>query len=116
MRAISTLSFEEGTSTLGWRARIALRTRVSMSAMGSLSIVFLPSSRQLPTGFGHPGDFAVQRQAAETEAAHPVLAQECARTPATPTTVAVPAAELRFFRLLGLGQLDIFGDFGGGCH
>src|ERR1035437_1917428 len=41
MRAISAFSLEAGTSTLGWRAWIALRTRVSMSAMGSLVIVLL---------------------------------------------------------------------------
>src|SRR3989442_3388350 len=41
MRAISAFSFEAGTSTLGWRAWIAFRTRVSMSAMGSLVIVLL---------------------------------------------------------------------------
>src|SRR4051812_40405426 len=47
MRAISVFSLEAGTSTLGWRAWIALRTRVSMSAMGSLVIVlllYLPSA------------------------------------------------------------------------
>src|SRR3954452_10069528 len=41
MRAISAFSLEAGTSTFGWRAWIALRTRVSMSAMGSLVIVLL---------------------------------------------------------------------------
>src|SRR5436305_6324183 len=41
MRAISAFSLEAGTSTLGWRAWIAFRTRVSMSAMGSLVIVLL---------------------------------------------------------------------------
>src|SRR5271157_2567111 len=41
MRAISAFSLEAGTSTLGWRAWIALRTRVSMSAMGSLVISLL---------------------------------------------------------------------------
>src|SRR5271157_723853 len=41
MRAISAFSLEAGTSTLGWRAPIALRTRVSMSAMGSLVISLL---------------------------------------------------------------------------
>src|SRR5713101_5562100 len=41
MRAISVFSFEAGTSTFGWRACIAFRTRVSMSAIGSLVIVLL---------------------------------------------------------------------------
>src|SRR5580692_7760012 len=38
MRAISAFNLEAGTSTFGWRACIAFRTRVSMSAMGSLVI------------------------------------------------------------------------------
>src|SRR4051812_47711472 len=52
MRAISAFSLEAGTSTFGWRACIAFRTRVSMSAMGSLVIKLLqlvtssPSSRR----------------------------------------------------------------------
>src|ERR1039457_4561979 len=41
MRAISAFRLEAGTSTLGWRAWIALRTRVSMSAIGSLVIILL---------------------------------------------------------------------------
>src|SRR3954451_8240010 len=41
MRATSVFSLEAGTSTFGWRAWITLRTRVSMSAMGSLVIVLL---------------------------------------------------------------------------
>src|ERR1035438_3004711 len=44
MRAISDFSLEAGTSTLGWRAWIAFRTRVSMSAMGSLVIKLLGKS------------------------------------------------------------------------
>src|SRR4051812_23693675 len=41
MRAISAFNFEAGTSTFGCRAWIAFRTRVSMSAMGSLVIELL---------------------------------------------------------------------------
>src|ERR1039458_5599137 len=41
MRAISAFKLEAATSALGWRAWIALRTRVSMSAMGSLVIILL---------------------------------------------------------------------------
>src|SRR5262245_60503267 len=44
MRAISVFSLDAGTSTFGWRAWIALRTRVSMSAMGSLVIVLLQNT------------------------------------------------------------------------
>src|SRR6185437_7663828 len=53
MRAISAFSFEAGTSTLGWRATMALRTRVSISAIGSLVIRARTSSYQL--AFTTPG-------------------------------------------------------------
>src|SRR5580700_4856232 len=53
MRAISAFSLEAGTSTFGWRAWIAFRTRVSMSAMGSLVIFLLPQPYQL--AFTTPG-------------------------------------------------------------
>src|SRR5271157_6227864 len=95
MRAISVFSLEAGTSTLGWRACIALRTRVSMSAMGSLVINLLPEPRggstgrgegnavpfpcprilasgshiSLPTGLGHAGNLAIQGELPETQAA-----------------------------------------------
>src|SRR5260370_37664568 len=38
MRAISAFSFDAGTSTLGCRAASALRRRVNISAIGSLTI------------------------------------------------------------------------------
>src|SRR5580704_1908687 len=44
MRAISTFSLEAGTSTFWWRARIALRMRVSMSATGSVKFIVCFSS------------------------------------------------------------------------
>jgi hypothetical protein len=39
MRAISSFKREAGTSTFAWRAWSALRTRVSMSAIGSLVVI-----------------------------------------------------------------------------
>src|SRR5262249_5670785 len=50
MRAISVFNFEAGTSTFGWRAWIAFRTRVSMSAIGSLVIKLLKSREQRSGG------------------------------------------------------------------
>src|ERR1017187_9475564 len=68
MRAISAFSLEAGTSTLGWRAWIALRTRVSMSAMGSLVIVLLHSLRdgsgRPQTPFGDRADGSLRRRPA----------------------------------------------------
>src|SRR3954451_16646280 len=43
MRAISRFVREAGTTTSVWRARDALRTRVSMSAIGSEMFIFLPA-------------------------------------------------------------------------
>src|ERR1700732_95124 len=85
MRAISTFNLEDGRSTRGCFARAALRIRVSISAMGS--VVILPS---LPTGLHHAGNFSLEREAAETDAAHFKFAQETARAAADPAAVAPP--------------------------
>src|SRR5271157_4688572 len=92
MRAISVFSLEAGTSTLGCRAWIALRTRVSMSAMGSLVINLLPWPG-LPARLGHAGNLAVQSQLAETQAADAELAQIAARPSAAPAAIAVPGRQ-----------------------
>src|SRR5690242_3434143 len=44
MRAISAFSFEAGTSSFWWRARIALRIRARKSATGSVKLMLSPSS------------------------------------------------------------------------
>src|SRR6185312_423223 len=116
MRAISALSLEAGTSTFGWRAWIALRTRVSMSAMGSLVIFLLlhlihqaaRSRAALPTRLDHAGNLAVQGELAETEAANTEFAQERARPSAAPAAVAVPALELGGLGPAGLLQFQVF--------
>src|SRR5688572_25340216 len=94
--AISTFSFDAGTSTRGCFAMTALRRRVSISAIGSVisrvlcsftvnrlrSTVFfyhLPASQlptsQLPTRFRHARDVALQCQLPEAEATQRELAQ-----------------------------------------
>src|SRR5450432_281682 len=121
MRATSAFSLEAGTSTFGWRAEIALRTRVSMSAMGSLVIFLLLGARFSPTRLGHAWNLAVQGELAEAQAANAELAQERARTAAAPATVAVPAWELGSLMLRARQhacrfQLNVFGNLGGGGH
>src|SRR5438270_272880 len=146
IRAISVFSLEAGTSTLGWRAWIAFRTRVSMSAMGSLVIVlllrigtdasvpgrcglrrvdrsvcpwFALAARLhlvLPAGLRHARNLAIQSELAEAQAADAELAQERARPAAAPATVPMPALQLRRLGLAGLFQLDVFRNFGGGGH
>src|SRR2546428_7852265 len=49
----------------------ALRTRVSMSATGSITLI--SRSVLLPAGFAHAGNFPAQRELAETNAAQPDL-------------------------------------------
>src|SRR5450432_2577078 len=146
MRAISALRLEAGTSTLGWRAWIAFRTRVSMSAMGSLVMKLLSfqlsalsfsavnschrkaESRRLtaerffsPTRLGHARNLAVQGELAEAQAANTELAQKRARTAAAPAAVTVPACKLGSLRLrarqhAGGFQFDIFRNLGSGGH
>src|SRR5476651_1561015 len=83
MRASSPLSFEAGTSTVSWAARIALRTRVRKSAIGSVMDM---GCLLLPGGLGHPGDLAVVSELAKADAAHPELAIHRARTTAAGAT------------------------------
>src|ERR1019366_8601039 len=114
MRAISVLSFDAGTSTLGWRAAMALRTRVSISAIGSL--VIWTVTPFLPAGLYNARNLAIEGQLPETQAAHAVFAEESARTSAAPAAVPMTAPELRSLFRMRDGQLYIFGDFGGCCH
>src|SRR6266852_8493505 len=103
MRATSTFSFEVGMSTRAWRALAALRMRVNKSEMGSVCIVvfFL----LLPAGLHHAGNFAPQRVAAETDAAHLKFAQVPARAAAQPAAVA--DTNLEFQLLAHLGELRV---------
>src|SRR5450755_682295 len=124
MRAISAFSLEAGTSTFGWRAWIALRTRVSMSAIGSLVIVLLLPF--LPASLGHTRNLAIQGELAEAEAANSELAQECARPSTSPAAVPVAAWQLfdsglvrglsQLGGLAGLVQLYVFRNFCGCGH
>src|SRR5215471_8264276 len=114
MRAISAFSLEAGTSTFGWRAWIALRTRVSMSAIGSLVIVLLLPF--LPASLGHTRNLAIQCELAEAKAANSELAQECARPSAAPATIPVAALQFGGLGLAGRFQLGVFRNFCGCGH
>src|ERR1700745_42876 len=83
IRASSALSLEAGTATVSWAARVALRTRVRKSAIGSvIDMLVLFALSRLPGGLRHPGDLAVVRKFAQADAAHPELPVHGARTPA----------------------------------
>src|ERR1700691_2849504 len=90
MRAISILSLEDGTSTLGWRADCALRIRVSMSAIGSVVAMFYSGLLSLPAGLDHAGNLARQCELAETDPAQIELADVASGTAATKASVAQP--------------------------
>src|SRR6201995_4567183 len=75
LRAISGLRLEAGTPTCGWGARMALRPRASISAIGSLVIQYLLTANPLPTCLHDAGDLAVERQLTEAKKADPVLEQ-----------------------------------------
>src|SRR5258705_13904666 len=78
---------------------MALRTRVSMSAMGSVMVMAVASS---PAGLAHARDLARQRQRAETDAARAELPHEGVAAPAQVAARLAPRAELR--RHLALGD------------
>src|SRR5260370_37166256 len=95
MRAISIFSLEAGTSTLGWRADIALRMRVSISAIGS-DVVMLrtPVILPLPARLNHAGDFSGEGEVPETNPAQTKLAQKAARPAAAEAAVTGAGLEL----------------------
>src|SRR2546423_8939139 len=60
MAASASFSFEDGMTTSSCMATFPLRIRVSMSAMGSVMVMVVPTRRRswLPRGLGHAGDLA----------------------------------------------------------
>src|SRR5437016_12810533 len=80
-------------STRRWPAWQALRTRVSISATGSITLI--SRSVLLPTGFAHAGNFPAQRELAETNAAQPELAERPSAASAALAPVVAAHLELR---------------------
>src|SRR6476659_6856995 len=76
-RAISTFTLELGRVACSCSALLALRMRVSMSAIGSVSIV-----RLLPARLGHAGNRALVRELAQADAAKTELLEHGARASA----------------------------------
>src|SRR5690349_9847267 len=79
MRASSTLTRELGSSTRSCSALLALRMRVSMSAIGSVST----SVPLLPRALRHAGDRALVGELPQADAAEPELPVDRARAAAT---------------------------------
>src|SRR6185295_8692603 len=88
-RAIAIFCLLAGISTVSCIAWAALRMRVSMSAIGSVSILPL-----LPARLGHAGDDARVGLLAQADAAQAELAVERARPAAAVAAVVVPGGVL----------------------
>src|ERR1700759_1246746 len=105
------LILEYGMPTVSWYAEFAFRSRVSMSAMGSVIVMALrPSSprfplfpgdlrcarsRLLPAGLGDAGQFAAVCHRAEPDPAQAEPAVDGPRPPAAGTPRVAPDLELR---------------------
>src|SRR4051812_3386154 len=85
MAASASFSFEDGIRTLSCIAMLALRMRVSMSAIGSV-IVMRCGSLPSPAGLRHAGQFARVREDPHTDTAEPELAVHGARPAAAAAT------------------------------
>src|SRR5688500_6746400 len=106
-RAISSFMREVGISAVSCIALLALRIRVSMSAIGSVSI-----SRSLPTALRHAGDGALMRQRAQADPAEAELLEDGARPAALGAARVLAHLEALLARLLDdeglLGHLPAF--------
>src|SRR5579859_2828984 len=101
--AISSFMRDGGSSTWSCRAVIALRMRVSISAIGS---VITPTPVTSPAGFDHAGNLALVREGAQADPAQAKLAEDRARTAAQPAPAVPPDLELG--RLPPLQQQRLF--------
>src|SRR4051794_1814960 len=88
-RAMSSFRREVGIAAVSWSALLAFRIRVSMSAMGSVSIVFL-----LPGALGHPGDHALVGELPQADPAEPELLEDRAGAAAPVAARVLPRLEL----------------------
>src|SRR4051794_9816544 len=94
-RAISTLTREVGIVAVSCSALLALRMRVSMSAIGSVSIVLL-----LPRALGHARNHALVGELPQADPAEPELLEDRARAAAPIAARVLPRLEpLRTSRL-----------------
>src|SRR5579862_866210 len=99
---MSTFMRELGMTALSWSALLAFRIRVSMSAMGSVSI-------GSPARFRHAGDGALVRELAQADAAEAELAEHRAR--ATAAVAARVSAHLVLRRAALLDDQALLGHY-----
>src|SRR5262245_48561892 len=82
MRATASFNFDEGITTSSWNAVFALRSRVSMSAIGSVIVTVTPPS---PRRLRHAGDLPCVRHVAQAD---PAQAEVAVHGPRAPTAAA----------------------------
>src|SRR5579875_8578 len=97
MSASDTLSLELGMRTESCIAALALRMRVSMSAMGSVIVIATPPS---PAGLGDAGDLTRVHHHPQADPAQPELAEHGLGPPAPPAPGVGPDLELGHALLL----------------
>src|SRR3954469_10835806 len=101
-RAMSSFRREVGIAAVSCSALLALRMRVSMSAIGSVST----SCSLLPRALGHAGDHALVGEVPQADPAEPELLEDRARAAAPVAARVLPrleplrAGRLRDHRLL----------------
>src|SRR5215467_2005645 len=116
--AMFALIFEYGIETRSWYAWLALRRRVSMSAIGSVMVMCLfdlscrgsrstglRQTNQLPGSLCHAGQFATVRHVTDADTAQAELAVHRLRTPAALATGVRAHRELRLRGGLELERL-----------
>src|SRR5438132_6671344 len=91
IRATSIFIFDTGMSTRRCFDPQALRMRVSMSAIGSVMLMW----SLLPAGFADAGDHAGERQLPETNPAQSETAEERPRAAAARASVVLADGEFR---------------------
>src|SRR5438552_2578771 len=96
--ASASLSFDEGIGTSSWNAVLALRMRVSMSAIGS--VIVTARRPPSPGALRHAGDLTRVRHLAQAQAAQAEVAVHRARATALPAPRVRAHLELRLPLLL----------------
>src|SRR4051794_38891321 len=96
---------EVGIAAVSCSALLALRMRVNMSAIGSVST----AGSSLPGALGHAGDHALVGELPQADAAEPELLEDRARAP-TPVAARV-GANLVALRTSGLGDHRLLGHY-----
>src|SRR5262245_36959256 len=97
MPATATFSFDDGITTSSWNAMFAFRSRVSMSAIGSVIIVAPPPS---PRRLHESGDLTRVRHLSEAHTTQTEVAVHRTRAPTPLAAVIAAHLELRCRLLL----------------